>query len=251
MGLLEGRSAIITGAGQGIGRATALMFAREDAHVMIVDIVDDARLESVRLIEEAGGVAISAHADVTVASDVDAMVAETAKAFGRVDILVNNAGGSWGSTDLDISDEDWQRVFDLNLTSQFLCVRAVVPHMKRQRYGKLIGITSGAGRYKAYSTGLAYAASKGGVHGFHRKLAAELGRWNITANVVSPGNVLTEHGRQWLELPSMRGLLKECPLGRWTEPEELANAILFFASDLSSQVTGVTMDVNGGWLMMW
>jgi NAD(P)-dependent dehydrogenase (short-subunit alcohol dehydrogenase family) len=89
------------------------------------------------------------------------------------------------------------------------------------------------------------------VHGLHRRLAEELGPWNITANVVSPGNVMTEEGRAYMEMPSMRGLLRDCPMGRWTEPEELASALLFYSSDLSSHTTGVTMSVNGGWHMVW
>src|SRR5262245_38629930 len=218
MGLLDGRVAIITGSGQGIGRETAQLFASEGASVVLADVRDDTREEAARGIRDSGGTAESFHVDVTSRADVDAMVVGTLRRFERIDILVNNAGTSWGSNDLDVTDEDWQGVLDLNLTGQFMTVRAVVPHMKSQQYGKLVGVASDAGRFMSFGAGLPYVAAKGGVHGLHRRLAEELGPWNITANVVSPGNVLTEEGRKYMELPSMKGLLPDCPMGRWTEP---------------------------------
>jgi 3-oxoacyl-[acyl-carrier protein] reductase len=251
MGLLDGRVAVVTGSGQGIGRATALLFSREGARVVVADIRDDTRAETVRLLTEAGGEGVSVHADVTEPGDAAALVAAAMAAFGRVDVLVNNAGTSWGPTGLDVSDDDWHAIVALNLTGQFNCVRAVVPQMKAQRYGKLVGIASDAGRFISYGAGLPYVAAKAGVHGMYRRLAEELGPWNITANVISPGNVLTEEGRRYMEMPSMQGLLRDNPMGRWTEPEELASGVLFFASDLSSHVTGATVSVNGGWHMLW
>jgi NAD(P)-dependent dehydrogenase (short-subunit alcohol dehydrogenase family) len=253
MGLLNGRSAIITGSGQGIGRTTAELFLKEGARVGVAELRDDSRAGTVSLLREKYGTdsVIDLPVDVTDSVKVGRMVDAAVKAFERIDILVNNAGTSWGAVGLDVSDEDWRDIIALNLTGQFNCVRAVVPHMKRQRYGKLVGIASDSGRFRSYATGFPYVAAKAGVHGMYRRLGEELGPWNITANVISPGNVLTEEGRKYMELPAMRDLLRDCPMGRWTEPEELASAVLFYASDLSSHVTGVTMSVNGGWHMVW
>ena len=253
MALLKGRTAIITGAGQGIGRATAELFIQHGARVAIAELREDTCTEAVKSLQDGYGeeAALAVPVDVTAPARVGEMVEAVLAAFGRIDILVNNAGTSWGAVGLDVSDEDWRDIVALNLTGQFNCVRAVVPHMKEQRYGKLVGLASDSGRFRSYGTGLPYVAAKAGVHGMYRRLAEELGPWNITANVVSPGNVLTEEGRQYMEMPSMQGLLRDCPMGRWTEPEELASGVLFYSSDLSSHTTGVTMSVNGGWHMVW
>ncbi|HKQ02723.1 MAG TPA: SDR family NAD(P)-dependent oxidoreductase [Actinomycetes bacterium] len=251
MGLLADRVAIVTGSGQGIGRATALLFSQQGARVVIADIRDDTRAETLRQVTEQGGDGIAVRADVTDPRAATDLAAAAMDAYGRIDVLVNNAGTSWGSTGLDVTEDDWNGIVALNLTGQFNCVRAVVPHMKHRRYGKLVGIASDAGRFLSYGAGLPYVAAKAGVHGMYRRLAEELGGWNITANVISPGNVLTEEGKEYMKMPSMRGLVRDCPMGRWTEPEELASAVLFFASDLSSHVTGSTVSVNGGWHMLW
>ena len=153
---------------------------------------------------------------------------------------------------MDVSEKDFSDILNLNLKSQFLCARAVVPYLKQQKYGKIVNIVSDAGRFRSYMAGLPYVAAKAGVHGQTRLLARELGPYNVTVNAVSPGNVLTEQGREDLtNNPALRVTLKDCPMGRWTEPEELASVVLFFASDLSSHVTGVTMSANGGWHMVW
>jgi 3-oxoacyl-[acyl-carrier protein] reductase len=255
LGLLEGRFAIITGAGQGIGRSIARVFAREGARVGIAELRHETRVETVGLVDDEFGLgtALDLPVDVTDVDQVNGMVEKAVQAWSRVDILINNAGASWGSLDIDVTDEDWRSIMALNLTGQFYCIRAVVPHMKQQRYGKLVGIASDAGRFRTYGTGMPYVAAKAGVHGMHRLLAEELGPWNITANVVSPGNVMTEEAKRYMEQPGLAtlDLLRDCPMGRWTEPDELANAVLFYASDLSSHVTGVTMSVNGAWHMVW
>lgn len=242
---LEDRVAIVTGAGRGIGVAYAKALAAEGARVCATDIRDTAR--TVDIIRKQGGEAIGLAADVTEPGAVAAMVAETIARFGKVDVLVNNAAvfadlerGHF----MDISSADWDRVMTVNTRGVFECVKAVVPDMRKRRYGKIINIASGT-VFKG-STGLChYVASKGAVIAMTRVMARELGDDNICVNAIAPGMTLSEAlvGRQDYEnsaTPDTR-----C-FKRHERPEDLTGALVFLASGESDFMTGQTMVVDGG-----
>jgi len=250
---LADKVAIVTGSANGIGRAIALAFAREGAHVVVSDI-DEAgakRTQSELHAVLAGSCAL--HADVTDTAQVEAMVAKAVETFGRVDILVNNAGGGGGVSGLMLSGEEWDRIVKLNLKSQFLCCRAVVPHMEKQGYGRIVNISSNAGKYRSNVGtigGISYAAAKAGVLQFTRSSAYMLGRKGIAVNAIAPGSVLTDAGQR--EYDSMTAerrdrVIKETPLNRFAHPDEIAQVAVFLASDDASYVTGVTILASGGW----
>lgn len=254
MGLVEGKVAIVTGAARGIGKTTAITLALEGARVGLVDILADLLPTSVDEVRSRGPGAIGVVTDATKVDQVERAVQKVLATFGQIDILVNVIGGIRpGAIGWQMSEEDWDFEIDLNLKTQFLFARAVVPHMKERRYGKIVNIISEAGRHRATVTGLGYVAGKAGALGLTRRLAFELGPFGITVNAVSPGNVLTELGRQQYNdmSPEVRANEdRETPLGRWAEPQEIANAILFMCSDLSRYVTGVTLSVSGGRYMV-
>jgi 3-oxoacyl-[acyl-carrier protein] reductase len=250
---LTDKVAIVTGAAAGIGKAIALAFAREGAHVVLAD-VDGAGVERVQQeLQPQSPRSRSIRTDVTERAQVEAMVETAVGTFGRVDILVNNAGGGGGVSGLMISDEDWDRIIDLNLKSQFLCCRAVVPQMERQGYGRIVNISSNAGRYRSNVGtvgGIAYAAAKGGILQFTRSTAYALGRSGITVNAIAPGSVLTDAGQREYEslAPERRDrVIKETPLNRFAQPDEIAQIAVFLASDDASYVTGATLLASGGW----
>jgi NAD(P)-dependent dehydrogenase (short-subunit alcohol dehydrogenase family) len=246
----SGRTAIVTGAAQGIGYATAARFVAEGADVVMVDVKKAA--------EKLHG-ATEMAADVTSAAQVDEVISSVVKKHGRVDILVNNAGGS-GATSAtaieSVTDEIWDRVVSLNLKSTFLCCRAVAPHMKARRYGRIVNLSSGIAKGSGRATGTAgavlpYASAKAGVLGLTFTLAKLLAPEGITVNAVVPGFVLTEPGarvRDWFDrLPAeaRSALVSRTSMGRAGEPGEIAAAILFLASEEASFVSGAAIDVTG------
>jgi NAD(P)-dependent dehydrogenase (short-subunit alcohol dehydrogenase family) len=250
----EQQVAVITAAGSGIGRATAEIMAREGAVVVGVDN-DAERLD--RLVAElraAGGAAHGRRADALVAAEVDATVGAVVEAFGRIDILVNAVGGSTiiaqpGATVEELTLADWQRLIAFNLDGTFLFCHAVAPIMKRQRRGKIVNISSIAGRGLSQSSSSAYAAAKGGIIAFTRKLAYELGPYGITVNAIAPSLTLSERLRPRWERQSPEEQAAEIartPLRRVAEPVDQARVICFLASSDADFVTGVTIDVTGG-----
>jgi NAD(P)-dependent dehydrogenase (short-subunit alcohol dehydrogenase family) len=248
------RVALITGSSRGIGRATALRLAREGG-VVAVNGRDAAAVDAVvETIRAGGGKAVAAVGDVTRAGDVEKIVETVLAATGSIDILVNNAGGGSMARWLDDVDEStWDAIHDVNLKGTFLTSKAVVPHMRERRRGRIVMVTSVAGRNMSRVSGPEYSAAKGGMLAFMRHIAVELGPFNITVNAVAPGPTLVERvARKWELRPTAdrEQTLRNIPLGRLGQPEEVAAAILFLASEDASYITGACIDVNGGGFMM-
>ena len=225
---LAGRTALVTGTAHGIGSAIAAALARHGATVHGVDI------DTV---------------DVTDREQVAALV----ERIGPVEILVNNAGGVVGQVGRpleEVADEDWQAVVDANLTSTFVCTRAVVPGMKAAGYGRIVNISSGAGRSVSLTGIQAYASAKAGQIGFTRQTAHELGPFGITVNTIAPGFVLSNPTsiRQWESYGAegQKAILRDIATGRLGEPEDIANGVLFFVAEEASWVTGQVISIDGG-----
>jgi 3-oxoacyl-[acyl-carrier protein] reductase len=241
------RTVIVTGAAQGIGRETALAFAREGARVAALD-VDQAGLES--LAREIGGDKVMAlTADVTKSADVARAVEAVLGRWSRVDVLVNNAGGfkQLRRTD-DIPEEEWDYILRFNLTSVFLCSKAVLPSMRQQRRGRIVNVSSFV-RGGVVTVTSHYAAAKAGILGFTRHLAREAGPDGITVNAVAPGVVSTARYRQIRSPAEIARTVETIPARRLGETGDIAACVLFLASDEAAYVTGAVLDVNGGFLM--
>jgi 3-oxoacyl-[acyl-carrier protein] reductase len=243
---LEGRTALITGGGRGIGRATALRLAREGASIAINFKGNaPAAEEAKKLVEDAGGKAALVQGDVSADGQADAVV-KAALAFGggRLDILVNNAGITRDNLLIRMSAEEWDAVLDLNLRGAFLVTKAAMRPMMKQRGGRIVNVSSIAG--VAGNMGQAnYAAAKAGLIGFTKTVAREMASRNITCNAVAPGFVPTDLTRDLLARME-RTILPQIPLGRFGTVEDVANAIAFLASDEASYITGQVLVVDGG-----
>jgi 3-oxoacyl-[acyl-carrier protein] reductase len=253
MGRVDGKVAVVTGAAHGLGRAIAERLAAEGAHVTLGD-VDGAGLErAVADIARAGGRAAALIGDVTEEEPAARLIAAAVERGGRLDILVNNVGGSRNARIWDMTVEDWDFVLRLNLRSAFLCTRAAVPYMMRRRYGRIVCLSSGAREGTPwtayYEGGAAYSAAKAGVHGFIRDVALELAEHGINVNAVAPGPIDTERagvGLRRLNDTVEYSPNRMTPLRRLGRPAEVADAVLFLASDEASYITGHTLAVTGG-----
>ena len=242
---LNSKVAIVTGAGQGIGRGIAIQLARSGASLAVVD-VDAARAETVtKEIKDLGHSALAIHADVTDFDQVKRMVEGTIEAFHQIDILVNNAGITGRTlplTKLEVSD--WDEVMDVNLRAVFLCCKAVIDHMIEREYGRIVSIASVAGK-EGNPTLIPYSTSKAGVIGLTKALAKEVTEYDIRVNCVAPAVI----GTPLLDdmAPStVEYMISKIPLGRVGKPEEVAAVVNFLASDLASFITGQCYDISGG-----
>jgi len=246
---LKDRVAIITGGARGIGKAISQVFLREGAKVAIVDIEDPKKLEAVkRDLEKIGGKVITISCDITKSSDVNGRVDEVRKRFGRIDILVNNAGIIRRGTIETVTEEDWDRVIEVNLKGTFNCCKAVAGIMKQQGYGKIINVSSIAGKMGDITSAPGYGSSKAGIDALTKTLARQLAPYGINVNGVSPHAIETEMSAQWSD-ERRKEIIASIPLGRLGKAEDVANAVLFLASDEASFITGEILDVNGGALM--
>jgi NAD(P)-dependent dehydrogenase (short-subunit alcohol dehydrogenase family) len=247
---LANRAAIVTGAAMGIGRASALALAREGAAVTIAD-VDEAAGDKTRAdIEAAGGRAIFVRTDVTSLADAKAATEGTLKAFGRIDILVNNAARAIGGVVDEIEEDDWNRVISNNLTSVWRFMKCVVPVMRKQGGGAIVNISS-VQSLKGFHGWPAYAAAKGGINALTQQTAAELAPAKIRVNAVAPGTIMTPlNEKVFREAADPQDLINRWnaahPIGRFGEAEEVAELVLFLASDRSSFITGDIIRVDGG-----
>ena len=247
----EGRVAVVTGASRGIGRATALALAKEGCNVAVGYEKNQVRAhEVVQAAKESGVRAIAIAGDVSIRNDVEAMFKTTVEEFGKIDILVNNAGIDSATRLLETTDEVWDRTLDVNLKGVFLCTQVAARHMIQRRYGKIVNIASNSGFGISVWGEAAYAASKAGVIQLTKTTAFELGQYGINVNCVAPGSVSTEMLRGNMSDHEYAQFLdarkKITSLGFIAEPEDIANAVLFFASDASRFVTGKTLLVDGG-----
>jgi len=247
------RVAVVTGAGNGLGREIAQLLARQGAHVVLGDL-DAAGLEkTAAAITAAGGAAVALAGDLTEEEPAQQLIDAAVKRHGRIEILVNVVGGSRNAKIWDMRADDWDFVLRLNLRPTFLCTRAAVPHMIRQKYGRIVCMSSGAREGTPwtayYQGGSAYSAAKAGVHGFVRDVALELAEHSINVNAVAPGPIDTERfgpGLKRMNETVEYSPNHMTPLRRLGEPFEVAHAVLFLASEESSYITGHTLAVTGG-----
>jgi NAD(P)-dependent dehydrogenase (short-subunit alcohol dehydrogenase family) len=250
----QDKVALITAAASGIGRASADIIAKEGGTVVAVDNNEERLDRTVRELREAGGRAQAKLCNALDPAEVDRTVASIVRELGAIDILVNAVGGSTiiskPGADVDELDfADWQKLIDFNLSGTFLFTHAVVPVMKKQRRGKIVNLASIAGRGLSASSSSAYAAAKGGIIAFTRKLAFELGPYNININAIAPSRTLTERIRpRWNQSSpeDQQAEIEKTPLRRIAEAPDQARVICFLASSDADFVTGVTIDVTGG-----
>ncbi|MHB1128016.1 MAG: SDR family NAD(P)-dependent oxidoreductase [Bacillota bacterium] len=247
---LNNKVAIVTGSGRGIGRAIALEMAREGAKVVIADLLGDSAQDVSREIEAMGGQSLAVKVDITDKEQVYALVAQTMEKFGKVDVLVNNAGWDKAEPFINSTEETWDKLLAINLKGHIRCCRAVLDQMISQQSGRIINISSDAGRVGSSGEAV-YSAAKGGIIAFTKTLAREMARSGVRVNCVCPGPSNTAlFAEIAMDNPKLTEALKRAiPMGRLGEPEDLAGAVAFLASDAAEFITGQTISVSGGLTM--
>jgi 3-oxoacyl-[acyl-carrier protein] reductase len=248
-GRLSGKVAIVTGAGRGNGRAIAQLFGSEGAQVLAVDLDPAVAARTADDVTGGGGTASAFQADVSRQADNEAMASAAIERYGHIDIVCANAGIYPPVMLDDMREQDWDRVLGINLKSVLFAVKATLPHMKAQRAGRIVVTSSITGPHVGIPGLTHYAASKGGINGFIRSAALELAPHNITINAVEPGTILTEGVRVLMQPDEIDTLAQTIPLKKLGDPEDVAFAMLFFASDEARYITGQTLVVDGGQIL--
>jgi len=244
---LKDKKAIVTGAGQGIGRSIALRMAQEGADVVIAEMNPNTGTQTAKEIETLGRKALSISVDVANQKQVQIMVDQVLSAWKKIDILINNAGFDRPANLLKMKQEDWEAVLGVHLKGTLNCIQAVAPHMIENSYGKIVNVSSVWGKSGAVSE-VSYSTAKAGIIGLTKSVARELGRYQINVNVILPGLILTPTIAQMAE-KYQNMIVENTPLKRIGQPEEVANVVVFLVSDEASFVTGAMVEVSGGWNM--
>jgi NAD(P)-dependent dehydrogenase (short-subunit alcohol dehydrogenase family) len=243
---LRGRTALVTGAGRGMGEAFARILSLNGAHVAVCDLDRSAAVRVSDRINESGGTATAHEVDVADPSRVERLVAELLEVRRKIDVLVNNAGVLRPTEFSKVSEAEWQMIMRVNVDGVFYCCRYVAPSMIQNRYGKIVNISSTAGKTSSTFGGVHYTASKTAVLGITRHLARELAPYHINVNAVCPGSIDTPMLGENASEERIESAVQKIPWGRLGTPEEVANLVLFLASDASSYITGASVDINGG-----
>ncbi len=246
----HGRVAIVTGGGRGIGKGIAKRLAEAGANVVIGDVDRVLAEQTAEELGKGSGRAIAAQVDVTQEESIAAAMKMVLEEFGKIDILINNAGIMFRTRILDISLEEWGQTLLVNLTGPFLFTQAVIPSMKKNGYGRIVNISSSAGRSVSTLGGAHYTASKAGLLGFTRAVAKEVAASGITVNAVCPGLIDTQMARETTTKKELEMFLESFPIKRLGLPEEIGDLVLFLCSERSSYITGASIDINGGDLMI-
>jgi 3-oxoacyl-[acyl-carrier protein] reductase len=244
---LKDKKAIVTGAGQGIGRSITLKLAQEGADVVIAESNPDTGTRTAKEVEAQGRKALFLSVDVANQKQVQAMVEQVLKAWKGIDILVNNAGFDRPGNLLKVKEEDWDAVLGVHLKGTLNCIQAVAPHMIEKGYGKIVNLSSVWGKRGAVSE-ISYSSAKAGIIGLTKSVARELGRYQINVNAILPGLILTPTIAKMAE-KYQNMIIENTPLKRIGQPEEVANVVAFLVSDEASFVTGAMVEVSGGWNM--
>lgn len=248
---IEGKIAIVTGAGRGMGREVARKLVELGAHVVINDVnLDDAKASIENISPSANQEMFAIDGDITKKNDVDNLIFKTSEKFGGIDILVNNAGVLRPTKVIDIEEEEWDWVVNVNLKGTYLCSRAVLPSMISRGWGRIVNFSSTAGKNVSTVGGAHYTAAKAGILGFTRHLAKESAQFGITVNSVCPGLIATEMVLRTINESQIKSYESSFPISRMGQPYEVAELVAFLASNKASYITGASLDINGGDLMI-
>ena len=247
---IKGRVAIVTGGGRGIGRAISRTLVDAGAKVVVADVDEDSARQTAKELAGLSGNVFGSFVDVAKEESVSSLKRVALETFGRIDILVNNAGIMHRTRLMDISLDEWERTLQVNLTGVFLCTKAVLPIMKKSGFGRIVNISSSAGRSVSTLGGAHYTASKAGLLGLTRAAAKEMAPLGITVNAICPGLIETKMAMETTTPEELQKFLDSFPIPRLGSPEEIGHLVHFLCSDEAAYITGASLDINGGDLMI-